>query len=141
LRRRFGHASAERALSGPGLVNLHEALCALAGVAAQARSADEITRAAMSVSDPQCVQAVEVFFSLLGTVAGNLALSLGARGGVYIGGGIVPRLGERIATSRFRERFQNKGRFQSYLSAIPVYVVKAAVSPALIGASQALDAL
>lgn len=141
LRRRFGHASAERALSGPGLVNLYEALCALAGVAAPTRSAGEVTRAAMSASDPQCVQAVDIFFSLLGTAAGNLALSLGARGGVYIGGGIVPRLGERIQASRFRERFESKGRFQAYLSPIPVYVVNAAVSPALIGASRALDAL
>lgn len=141
LRRRFGHASAERALSGPGLVNLYEAACALAGVAAQAHGADEVTRAALAGTDPQCVQAVDTFFSLLGTAAGNLALSLGARGGVYIGGGIVPRLGERIQASRFRERFDSKGRFTPYLSAIPVYVVKAAVSPALVGASQALDAL
>ena len=141
LRQRFGHASAERALSGPGLVNLYEAACVLAGVAAQPRSADEVTDAAQRGSDPQCVQAESLFFSLLGTVAGNLALSLGARGGVYVGGGIVPRLGQRIASSGFRASFENKGRFKDYLGAIPVYVVKAAVSPALEGATRALDVL
>jgi glucokinase len=141
LRRRFGHASAERVLSGPGLSNLYEALCEVAGVPAQPRTAAEITAAAQAGSDAQCVQAEALFFSFLGTMAGNLALSLGARGGVYIGGGIVPRLGARILASSFRERFESKGRFRSYLASIPVFVVNADVSPALIGASRALDDL
>ncbi len=141
LRRRFGHASAERVLSGPGLSNLYEALCEVAGVTAQPRTAPEITAAAHEGSDTQCVQTEELFFSFLGTMAGNLALSLGARGGVYIGGGIVPRLGQRILASGFRMRFENKGRFRPYLAAIPVFVVHADTSPALIGASRALDDL
>lgn len=141
LRERFGHASAERALSGPGLVNLHEALCALDGVAAPPMTAAAVTAAAASGSDPRAVEAEALFFSLLGTVAGNLALSLGARGGVYIGGGIVPRLGRRIDASAFRTRFEQKGRFQAYLAAIPVFVVTAEVSPALVGAARALDVL
>lgn len=141
LRRRFGHASAERALSGPGLVNLYEVLCEVAGVALVTRSAADITAAAHAGTDAQCVQAEELFFSFLGNMAGNLALSLGARGGVYIGGGIVPRLGQRILASSFRTRFESKGRFRPYLAAIPVYVVNADVSPALIGASRALDDL
>lgn len=141
LRQRFGHASAERALSGAGLVNLYTALCELDGVAAQPLSAADITAAAQAASDAHCVQAEEMFFSFLGTVAGNLALSLGARGGVYIGGGIVPQLGSRILGSSFRCRFDSKGRFESYLAGIPVYVVNAAVSPALVGASRALDEL
>lgn len=141
LRRRFGHASAERVLSGPGLSNLYEALCELAGVPAQPRTAAEVTAAAQAGSDAQCVQAEALFFSFLGTMAGNLALSLGARGGVYIGGGIVPRLGARILASSFRERFESKGRFRAYLASIPVFVVNADVSPALIGASRALDDL
>ncbi|CAN7499619.1 glucokinase [Rhizobacter sp. LjRoot28] len=141
LRERFGHASAERALSGPGLVNLYEALCTLDGIAAAPMTAAAVTAAAASGSDSRAVEAEGMFFSLLGTVAGNLALSLGARGGVYIGGGIVPRLGSRIDASAFRSRFEQKGRFQAYLAAIPVFVVTAEVSPALVGAARALDVL
>ncbi|HNW63064.1 MAG TPA: glucokinase [Piscinibacter sp.] len=141
LRLRFGHASAERALSGPGLVNLHAALCEIEGMPVTAMDAAEVTRQAGAGGDPRCVQAVDLFFSFLGTVAGNLALSLGARGGMYIGGGIVPRLGERIDRSSFRERFEEKGRFRGYLCGIPTYVVQASTSPALIGAARALEDL
>jgi len=76
---------------------------------------------------------------LLGSVAGNLALTLGAKGGVYIGGGIVPRLGDWFARSPFRRRFEAKGRFQPYLAEIPVWVINASQSPALAGAAVALD--
>jgi glucokinase len=141
LRRRYGHASAERALSGPGLVNLYHALCTLDGVAATLATGAQITDAAVSASDAQCVEAVALFFSLLGTVAGNLALSLGARGGVYIGGGIVPRLGDAILHSGFRAAFEQKGRYRDYLAPIPAYVITAKQSPALLGASRALDEL
>lgn len=141
LRGRFGHASAERAVSGPGLVNLYTALCELDGVAVQPYDAAGITRLAGPGGDARCAQAVELFFALLGTVAGNLALSLGARGGMYIGGGIVPRLGERIDHSAFRERFEAKGRFRDYLRAIPTFVVQASTSPALLGAARALEDL
>jgi glucokinase len=74
---------------------------------------------------------------MLGTIAGNLALTLGARGGVYIGGGIVPRLGARFATSQFRERFEAKGRFREYLAAIPTFVVTHAL-PAFLGCAAKL---
>jgi len=141
LRRRFGHPSAERALSGPGLVNLYEAMCEIDGVAARTLDAAGITVAGGDGQDAQCRAAVELFFSFLGTIAGNLALSLGARGGMYIGGGIVPRLGDAIDRSTFRERFEAKGRFRAYLQAIPTYVVQARVSPALVGAARALDDL
>ena len=141
LRERFGHASAERAVSGPGLVNLYVALCEVHGVPAQPLEAAEVSARAATGEDTQCVQAIELFFSFLGNVAGNLALSLGARGGVYIGGGIVPRLGGAIDHSRFRERFEAKGRFAGYLQAIPTLVVQARVSPALLGAARALDDL
>ena len=141
LRLRFGHASAERALSGPGLVNLYDALCAVAGVAVQPHTAAEVSALAEAGTDAQCVQAEALFFSFLGTLAGNLALSLGALGGVYIGGGIVPKMGRRIFNSSFRDRFESKGRFKAYLAAIPVYVIDAKVSPALIGATRALDSL
>jgi glucokinase len=139
LRREFGHPSAERALSGSGLVNLYNALCEVQGVAARPITPAELT--AQTETDPQCRATIDLFFSLLGNVAGNLALSLGARGGMYIGGGIVPRLGDRIDRSPFRERFEDKGRFRGYLQAIPIWVVNARMSPALIGAARALDDL
>ena len=139
LRERFGHVSAERAISGMGLEALHDALCTLAGTSnAAALSAAEISRRALALADPQCVEALDLFCAFLGGVAGNLALTLGARGGVYIGGGIVPRLGDAFTNSRFRECFEDKGRFRSYLEAIPVYVIHSEVSPALLGAARAL---
>ena len=141
LRDKFGHSSAERALSGMGLVNLYEALCAIDGVAAEALDPAAVTAAAMARSDARCVEAVEIFFGFLGGVAGNLALTLGARGGVYIGGGIIPRLGDWIDRSTFRERFVAKGRFRDYLDAIPTWLICAETSPALIGAANALDQL
>jgi glucokinase len=139
LRERFGHASAERAISGMGLEALHDALCALDGVSnAAALPAAEISRRALAASNPQCVEALDLFCAFLGVVAGDLALTLGARGGVYVGGGIVPRLGDAFTNSRFRPSFEDKGRFRAYLEAIPVYVIHAEVSPALLGASRAL---
>ena len=139
LRREFGHPSAERALSGSGLVNLYNALCEVEGVPARPLTPAEVT--AQLDTDAQCGRAIELFFSLLGNVAGNLALSLGARGGMYIGGGIVPRLGDRIDRSLFRARFEDKGRFRGYLQDIPIWVVDARMSPALIGAARSLDDL
>ena len=141
LRGRFGHASAERALSGPGLVNIYEALCGLDGEPPRSLDPAAVTAEAIAGSDARCVEAVDMFFSLLGSVAGNLALTLGARGGVYIGGGIVPRLGDWIDRSQFRERFVSKGRFRAYLERMPTWLVQARTSPALIGAARALDAL
>jgi glucokinase len=141
LRDKFGHASAERALSGMGLVNLYEALCAIDGVAAKTLDPAGVTGAATAASDARCVEAVEIFFGLLGSVAGNLALTLGSRGGMYIGGGIIPRLGDWIDRSTFRERFVAKGRFRDYLDGIPTWLIHAETSPALIGAANALDEL
>jgi glucokinase len=140
LRRRFGHVSAERALSGQGLENLYRAWAALHGHAVEELSAAQISARALQHSDPTCDAALELFLSLLGNVAGNLALTLGALGGVYIGGGIVPRLGARIDDSRFRQRFEQKGRFADYLSRIPVSVIQPGGEPSLRGAARALDA-
>ena len=84
---------------------------------------------------------MDLFFAFLGTVAGNLALTLGARGGVYIGGGIVPRLGDAIERSRFRRNFDSKGRLGVYVEQIPTFVVQAGTSPALTGAARALEEL
>ncbi|MCE9657014.1 MAG: glucokinase [Burkholderiales bacterium] len=139
LRRRFGHVSAERALSGDGLVNLYRAQCEIAGRAPEALTAAEVTARDRTGSDAACRAAVDLFFAFLGSIAGNLALTLGALGGVYVGGGIVPRLGERIARSPFRERFESKGRYRAWLAAIPCWVIDAGTAPALRGANRALD--
>ena len=141
LRDRFGHASAERALQGAGLVAVYEALCKIDGVPSASLDPAGVTAAAIAGSDARCVEVVELFFAFLGSVAGNLALTLGARGGVYIGGGIVPRLGDWIDRSAFRERFIAKGRFREYLDGIPTWLIHAETSPALIGAARALDEL
>jgi len=139
LSQRFGHVSAERLLSGPGLVNIYTALAEVHGRTEPAVEPADITAQAISGSSPHCRQALEIFCSALGTTAGNLAITLGARGGVYIGGGIVPRLGEFFERSAFRARFEAKGRFVSYLAAIPTWVIIAA-HPALRGAAAVLDA-
>lgn len=140
LRSRLDHVSAEHAVSGQGLEALHAALAHLAGAAAAQPplSAPEISRRAMRGGDPLCSEVLELFCSFLGNVAGNLALTLGARAGVYIGGGIVPRLGDAFTRSGFRASFERKGRFRSYLEPIPVFVIHAEVSPALLGAARAL---
>jgi glucokinase len=138
LRRRFGHASAERALSGPGLVNLYEAVATIAGDMVRTLTPSEVIERARR-DDVACRRALSHFCALLGAVAGNLALTLGARGGVYVAGGIAPRIFDELESSLFRQRFEDKGRFSDYLSRIPTYVISSDVSPALVGASRAID--
>ena len=137
LRARFGHVSAERVLSGPGLVNLYDAVSAVAGKPAAPLTAAEITDRALAGTDGQAAATLDHFCALLGTVAGDLALTTGALGGIYIAGGIVPRFGRYLAKSPFRSRFTSKGRFKSYLRNIPVHVVTAD-QPALKGLSRLL---
>ncbi len=138
LRSRFGHVSAERVLSGPGLSNLYDAMAAIAGKRAATSDPSEITDRALSGNDPLAAAVLDSFCAMLGTVAGNLALTGGARGGLYIAGGIVPRFGRQFARSSFRARFEDKGRFRSYLRAIPTYLVTAD-QPALMGLTRLLD--
>lgn len=139
LARRHGHVSAERAVSGPGLVDLHRAVCALAQAPAPEHSAADITERALAGIDAACEEALMLFCGFLGCAAGNLALTLGAQGGVFLGGGIVPRLGPALERSPLRERFERKGRFQAYLADIPLYVITATGAPALRGAAATLD--
>ena len=142
LARLHGRASAERLCSGQGLVDAFTLLCEADGVALSGlSSAAAVTDAALKARQPQALEALNMLCAMLGSVAGNLALTLGARGGVYIGGGIVPRLGNWFDTSPFRQRFEAKGRFQDYLKDIPVWVITSAQSPALLGAARALAAL
>jgi glucokinase len=137
MRARYDHVSAERVLSGPGLVNLYNALCELSQVPAAPLSAAQITDPRTGAGDPCAREATAMFCTMLGTVAGNLALTLGARGGIYIAGGIVPKLGEMFAQSQFRARFEAKGRFKPYLAAIPTYVIVHRFA-VLLGASKLL---
>ncbi len=142
LRRRYGHASAERVVSGQGLLDLCLALCEVDGIAAvPASTAADVTRQALDASNATCIEALQMFCGFLGSVAGNLALTLGAQGGVYIGGGIVPRLGTWFDASPFRARFEAKGRFRDYLAAIPTFVIDANVTPSLTGAARALESM
>jgi glucokinase len=137
MRKRYDHVSAERLLSGPGLVNLYNALCELANVPGAPFQSAQITSPRIWDEDARAWQATAMFCAMLGTVAGNLALTLGARGGIYIAGGIVPRLGDVFAQSEFRARFEAKGRFRSYLAAIPTFVIVRPL-PALLGAAALL---
>jgi glucokinase len=132
LRRQFGHVSAERLLSGPGIELIHRCLTG------QALSAAGITRRALDGSCPDCVRSVDCFCAVLGGVAGNVALTLGATGGMYIGGGIVPRLGELFVRSPFRARFEAKGRLSAYVARIPTYLITEQY-PAFLGVSAILS--
>lgn len=124
LRKRLGHVSIERgALSGSGLQCLYAALAEVEAAAVPQRDAAAITRAALDNSCAVSRQTLEMFCAMLGSVAGNLAVTFGARGGVFVAGGIVPRFPEFIAGSDFRARFEAKGRFQDYLHDIPTRLV------------------
>jgi glucokinase len=136
LARRFNHISAERLISGPGLVNLYQAIAEVEGKTPEPLAPAQISARAIARSCPLCIEALETFCAMLGTAAGNLVLTLGARNGVFIGGGIVPRLGSYFETSPFRSSFEHRGRFSAYLAAVPSYVIRAEY-PALIGAADA----
>lgn len=135
--REFEHVSAERFLSGAGVELIYRALAHVQGQALEPLAAPEISRRALAGECGLSSQVLEVFCGMLGCAAGNLAVTLGAQGGVYIGGGIVPRLGERFAQSCFRSRFEHKGRFASYLAQVPTYVITAEY-PAFLGVSAVL---
>jgi glucokinase len=123
LRRRFGHVYVERVLSGSGLENLYHALAAVDGAAAPPRDAAAITEAAFDGSCALCRATLDMFCSFLGGVAGNLALTFLARGGVFIAGGIVPRFADRLAQTQFRAQFESKGRYEDLLRQIPTSVI------------------
>ncbi len=137
LNKQYGHVSAERFLSGPGLQNICAAIYQLDGLAPKLLSPQEITQHGITGKDRVCREALDMFCDLLGSCAGNLALTLGSQGGVFIGGGIVPKLAEFFIQSGFRESFEAKGRMQSYLQRIPTYVITAPY-PALTGVAQLL---
>ena len=128
--------SAERLLSGPGLELIHAALAREDG-AHPALAAADIVQRAVAGGDAVCTEALECFCGMLGAVASDLALTLGATGGIFVGGGIVPRLGDWFDRSPFRRRFEDKGRFRAYVTRIPTYVLTAE-NPAFLGISSLL---
>ncbi|MBQ0945275.1 glucokinase [Ideonella sp. 4Y16] len=137
-RTRFDHVSAERLLSGIGLPVLHASVAEAMGQAVELLPAEQIVERGVAGADALCERTLDTFCAMLGGFAGSVALTLGARGGVYVGGGIVPRLGERFFQSRFRERFEAKGRFRGYLHAIPTALITDTLA-ALTGAAFAIE--
>ena len=140
VRRHHQHVSAERLLSGIGLPTLHSAVAHVRGAAHEPLAPEQIVERGLNGTDEICSETIDTFCALLGGFAGNVALTLGARGGIYIGGGIVPRLGDRFFTSRFRERFEAKGRLHAYLKDIPTALITDTLA-ALTGAALAIEQL
>lgn len=133
---KFGRVSVERILSGPGLLNLYNALVELEGVQGTCASPDAVTRCAND-GDALALRTVQLFCDIFGSAAGDYALAYGAQGGVFIAGGVAPNLLAHLDRSDFRRRFEAKGRFEGYLRAIPTSVV---IHPqaALLGAARAI---
>lgn len=134
LRERFDRVSSERLVCGRGLENIHWALGRVHGEDWPQRSASEIFTAAASNDDGRASEAVQMFFEILGQVAGDFALTIGASDGIYIAGGIVPRYPDMFAVSRFRSGFENKGRYRSLMEAIPTRLIMHKY-PGLFGAA------
>lgn len=134
----LGHVSAEKLLSGPGILQLYRGLAKLRGETAVHAAPEAVTGHAVDGDDPLAAAALAMFFALLGGFAGDVALTLGARGGVWLAGGILPALVDALRQSEFRHRFAAKGRFNPYLEAIPTYVITD-LHPALIGLGQWLE--
>lgn len=129
----YEHVSVERLLSGRGLVNLHRALCAINNTTPFSLEANEITKAALAGKHPIARKTVGLFCEVLGSVAGDAVLATGARGGVVLGGGILPKIRDLFLASRFSDRFCDKERMQGYLEAVPVDLI-VCEDTALIGA-------
>ncbi len=122
---KYHHISAERVCSGKGLINLYQAICSLDGKDAIADiTPEDISRRAIDNTCPVCKEALDLMLAFLGRIAGNLALTLGARGGIYIAGGIPTKLGDYFFNSRFVEEFQSKGRMSPFVIDVPVYLIK-----------------
>ncbi|MEP7154728.1 MAG: glucokinase [Betaproteobacteria bacterium] len=136
--KQYPHVSAERLLSGSGLELIYRALNHIAGKNAEPLAATAITARGLKGQEAECRQALDVFCGILGSVAANLAVTLGAFGGIYVGGAIVPRLGKYFDASPFRERFEAKGRFTSYVAHIPTYVITAE-NATFVGVAAILD--
>ena len=134
---KYPHVSSERLLSGSGIQLIYQALASIQHFLPEDIDTPEITRRGLATECPLCMETLSLFCEMLGSMASNLAVTLGATGGIYIGGGIVPRLGPFFSASNFRQRFIQKGRLSGYLSHIPTFVITAPF-PAFIGISAML---
>lgn len=123
LTQRFGRVSLERILSGPGLVNLRWALATARGETVEDLEPEQIVSRAQDRSDPLCVETVDRFCAIYGSACGDFAMAFGAAGGVYLGGGIPPRILDRLKAGAFRDRFEAKGRFEGYVKPIATAVI------------------
>jgi glucokinase len=124
LRRTTSRVQVEHVLSGTGLVNLYRAIAAIRGVDAPPRTAAEITAAALAKQDPIAIETADVFCGWLGAVLGDLALTYGAQGGIYLAGGVLPQMKDLVARSTFVERFLDKGAMREVLARTPVRLVE-----------------
>jgi glucokinase len=144
LQTQFGRVSIERVLCGPGLLNLYHALCDIDGVLPQHATPAAVSAAAQPhhdvPADALATRAVEKFCALMGSVAGDVALCFGARGGVYLSGGVAAMLLTETFDTGFRNRFEDKGRFRTYLADIPTLLIRD-TNVALLGAARAMAAL
>ena len=137
LKARYGRVSIERLLSGPGLFDLYRALAEIDKAEAPLADDKAVIEAA-GQGEPRACAAVDRFCAILGSVAGDLALTFGARGGVFVSGGLAPRVADRLAASDFRARFEDKGRLSAYVREIPTSLVLHPY-PAIVGAARELS--
>jgi glucokinase len=135
---KYGHMSAERLLSGTGLEEFYQVICRLDGLEPELLKPADISGRAIAQTCPACMETMSLFCEWFGIVAANLTLTLGATGGVYVGGGIVPNLGDYFVQSGFRTAFETKGRFRAFMQSVPVYIIQAD-NPALRGAAASLN--
>jgi glucokinase len=134
LNQRYGRVSNERLVCGNGLVDLYGVLCEIAGQTPEPLKPEDISTRANANSDPLCVQVVETFVGIFGSVAGDLVLTLGAWDGVYLTGGLVPILLPWMERGNFRERFEAKGRFRITMEQVPTQAIMNP-EPGLMGAA------
>lgn len=124
LRKKFGFVSVEHTLSGPGLMNLYAALAEIEGRTTQFDTPEAVSKAAVAGTDKGAEEALGLFCELLGSSAGNFALTFGATGGMYLAGGILPQIREFLLESNFMDRFKNKGEMRPFLERIPVNLIE-----------------
>jgi len=134
---RFERVSQERLISGQGLENIYQALAHSEGKDLT-MAAKEISAAALAGADALSLRALSMFCAVFGSYAGDVALAIGAKGGVYITGGIIPRFIDFFKNSEFRSRFESKGRLSGFVESIPTYVV-VSEQPGLLGAAAVLN--
>lgn len=137
--KRFSHVSVERFVSGPGLQLIYEGLHAInRKIIEKLLSPAEIVEAGITGKNWICKQSVDIFCRMFGTIASNLAVIVNSFGGLYIGGGIIPKMLDYFLRSEFRSRFEDKGRYRPYLVQLPIFIIMQEF-PAFLGASYALD--